>query len=117
MIIRTLKCQLTKAERETKKEELARLLDERDALQSSFDLLKSKHKASVAEFDSAIKTMRDSVRTNSEDRPIECEERHDERRGQIDIVRTDTLETIESRPMTVEERQGTLFDDPKGERN
>jgi hypothetical protein len=66
--------------------------------------------------DDAIARMADEYEGGFEDRPIECREKVDLKRGVVSLVRQDTGEVVETRPMTLEERQEVLpLEEPKAE--
>lgn len=54
------------------------------------------------------------IRTGQREVTVECEERPNERRKEVEIVRCDTGQVVDSRPMTAEELQEPLFGKPKG---
>ncbi len=55
-----------------------------------------------------IETIQRAVLTGSEHQKVQVEERRNEERRTIETVRLDTVEVIDTRPMTFEERQGKL---------
>lgn len=52
----------------------------------------------------------DAISTGKEKREVECLERRDDRLGVMQIIRGDTGEMVEERPLTLEERQVGMFD-------
>lgn len=59
------------------------------------------------------KTMRELlgvIQTGQREVSVECEERMNERRKEVEIVRCDTGQVVDRRPMTAEELQEPLFD-------
>lgn len=104
-MIKQLRCELTAKEISVKHAELTRVLDERDDATRVFGEAKADFKRADKRMEERIETLRRDLRSGTEERPVECDEVIDERRGTIETVRTDTQEVIDSRAMTVEERQ------------
>lgn len=107
-LIRNLECDLTDDELQVKHGELLRVLTEVETAEAEFSDVKAEWKGRLGELDSSRKRLQKELQRKKETRPVECREVHDDRRGQVTIIRCDTETQIESRPMTVEERQGDL---------
>lgn len=75
------------------------------------------HKKSVSsecgrelkELRSEIEDLQRAVRTGTERQDVQIETRRNEERRTVETVRLDTAEIVDTRPMTIEERQGKLF--------
>lgn len=72
-------------------------------------------KAVVSEHNQGIKDTRETIaalvaqlKARTEVRPVRCFERRDYAQNKVDIVRTDTGAVVESRAMTLDDRQGEL---------
>lgn len=99
----------------TEEDRLARAKDAA-AKSAEYRELEADKKAATRDYSDRMKTLRvewdalsDSVRTGIEHQPVEIVERRNEERGLIETVRVDTYEVIESRAMTVTERQVEMF--------
>lgn len=80
-------------------------------------------KAAARDLGQKLKTLRaemdelhEAVRTGREQQDVQVDHHRNEERKSIETIRLDTGEIIDSRPMTVEERQGSLFAIPGGRR-
>jgi len=98
----------------TEKERMARAMTAAEK-QSKYSLVEEQKKASSSELGRKLKDLRreiedlqDAVRTGSEQQNVQIVHRRNESRCTIETVRLDTAEVIESRPMTIEERQRDL---------
>lgn len=115
-MIKELRCKLTKKELDVKHSELTRVLDEQDAAEAAFGQVKADHKRGLKLLGERVECLRRDLRSGTEDRPVDCEEKVDERRGIVEVVRLDTGETIDSRAMSMQERQtGLDFDEDQDE--
>lgn len=110
-IKRTLPCRITEAEFN----QIAKQRVDKEALReqvvADFDRLKSKHKASIEEFDAEIRQAGKELHTGEQDRIVICTSlfrRADDGAGWVDVMRTDTGEVIEQRPCTPAEAQRFL---------
>ena len=110
---RQLEVKLSEDEVASKALQLARTLEE-------ISDIEKQAKESARKFGEQLKTRRSSVEllaravtSRKERRPVVVSERADERRFCVEIVRHDTMEVIDSRPMSTDEmeeaRQGSLF--------
>lgn len=61
-----------------------------------------------------IEKLQEAVRTSTEHQQVQIETKRNEERRTIETVRLDTGEVVDTRPMTLEERQGKLFGIPGG---
>lgn len=85
-------------------------------LQAEYGEVESRKKDTTRELGQRLKALRTDVekaliaaRTGKETQSVQIEDRRNEERRTIETVRLDTGEVIDSRPMTIEERQGKLF--------
>lgn len=99
----------------TEKERMARAMSAAE-LQSDYNEIEERKKETTRSLGQQLKDLRKdieklqrAVRTGSEHQDVQIETRRNEDRRTIETVRLDTGEIIDSRPMTVEERQGKLF--------
>jgi hypothetical protein len=108
MNTRMLKCKLSVEEWQERAEllseeheRLTRLENEHKAVEYLF-----RQRSKLAKGN--IERLAEALRTHEEVRAVECEQRRNEGALAIEMVRTDTGEVLERRPMTTEERQETL---------
>ena len=106
---RTLPVDLTDTER------MARAMRAAEK-QAEFSEIEERKKSTASELGAQVKQLRAdiedlqlAVRTGRENQKVQIETRRNESRRTIETLRLDTFEIIDSRPMTVEERQGSLF--------
>lgn len=66
-------------------------------------------KGKIAGLEGDNRILSRTMREGFEFREVECEEVRNERLFQVDTIRCDTGEVLESRPFTAKERQGDLF--------
>ncbi len=86
-----------------------------NAIDATKEALKSetqRHKARIQEFSEEERKLRIAIGTGEELRDVEVREVRNERLHQVDMIRIDTGETIDSRPMTADERQAELPFEP-----
>lgn len=107
--VERLRVKLTPQEKEAKAELLAKLC-------TDLTVLEEQKKASSADYSAQIKKLKADnadvvydVRTGTEERDVEVEERPDWKERIVKTIRTDTGEIIFKRPMTDKEKQ-TRFD-------
>jgi hypothetical protein len=99
---------ITPQDLQPKANELARVIAQRDAMKVNKREANAKFREQIAYFDERINELAESVREGSERRPVEVVERLNLRLNQVEVVRTDTGETISKRAATAEDRQETL---------
>jgi hypothetical protein len=108
-ITRALKVNLTEtelAERSARMAQLIREAGERELARKDAD---SRAKKVIAEIEATVSSLAIEVNEKAETRAVECRLRRDERMRTIEVIRLDTKEVIEIRPMTDEEAQASLF--------
>jgi hypothetical protein len=89
--------------------ELMKILREKDEENERFDHVKESHKERIKELDKDFARIRHAIDTRSEYRDVECSEIYNFETWTVTVVRRDTNEQVEKRPMTMEERQSKLF--------
>lgn len=104
-VTRDLLCQLTQDEVRVKGEEFARLSQTIDAKEEERKQASKKAKDEIDELKTAAYTVRHSVRTHTEYRPVECVWYTDYTADEIVLVRTDTHQEVERQPMPDDWRQ------------
>ena len=108
-----LKCELTQAEVLVAADELARALDELHSAQSETESLKRQMKAKEAALEARITEKQLLVRNKYDFRKVECRNVLDFNTLEAYTLRLDTNEEIERRPLTMDEKQGSLPFDSK----
>ena len=96
---------LSDDEWDAKSDELARLVNEHQALSEKKKLSNKELSDELKQLDEVIFKTADIVRTRTEMRMVNCEEVPNWDRDTVDTVRKDTGETVEIRPLTWQERQ------------
>jgi hypothetical protein len=116
---RTLKCRLKARELsdvvERSSEVAAHLTALREQYAETRRTLQQQIRVAAQEYDELL----DKVGTKVEERQVVCEERYSYAQGVVRVIRTDTGEVIEERPMTPQERQlvlGGSLQAPKADR-
>lgn len=107
-VSRDLPVKLTTEELATTAKEIGRLSRHRSDLEAQAKQAASHWKDRIAGVDAQIHDLAQRAHEGVEPRPVQCEERHDYRVGEVRVVRLDTDEVLEVRPMTGEERQPSL---------
>jgi hypothetical protein len=103
-----LLCPMDPSDREWRNARLRQLLDTIDNETAEMDAAKKLAKAKIEEHEAELKRVRLELNQGKLDKPVRCEEQFFYRVGLVRIVRTDTGEVIDSRAMTVAERQPSL---------
>ena len=111
-ILRELKYYFTEEERAELGERVARLVEERENLDAEKKLAAKKYGQEIAEIDGEIGSVARLIRKKYEIRSVECDVINDYKAKTVVVMRIDTGEPVESRPMTPDELQGRLFDGP-----
>lgn len=105
---RLLPCPLSEQEQLELARRTAQVEQELMAVDEEYRRLKAEKyaelKAKSVEFSECLAKMR----AGAEDREVECEERYDYGNGTVYVVRLDTLDVVETRSMTPQERQQKL---------
>jgi hypothetical protein len=103
-----LPCKLSDIEKVTRGRELASKMEEREQVQLQAEEAKSAFKTKTQGLDAQIDELKRIVLDGSERREIECFYHKDFENSTVITIRTDTGEEVDSRRMTVEERQEML---------
>jgi len=106
--IRELRCDLDDAAVEKKVGRLRHLIDHAKEVEGERDASKERYKSRLGEIETERDKLLRAVADRAEYRDVECEEREDEKRMKIDLVRTDTGVVIDEWPMSAQERQKDL---------
>lgn len=114
---KTLPVRLTEEEIALRSRMLAGAVKDREAVKLEAKASATEFKERLAEIESKITDAAEAVHTGKEHRLVVVYERIDARRFQIDIIRTDSGDIVESRAMTKEEiddaSQTKMFDGSK----
>jgi sulfate adenylyltransferase subunit 1 (EFTu-like GTPase family) len=106
--VEKLPCELTRDEKLMKADQMAEHLKTRAEVELEASSVAGTFKRQLKELDRAIGDRAEEIRSGVEYRPVECAMRDRFRDNQVDTVRLDTGEIVRSRPMTIQERQGSL---------
>jgi len=107
-VVRELPVKLTEAEMAGVAKEIGRLNRERSAMEAQAKVSASQWKDRIGGLDAQIGDLATKADIGVENRPVDCEEIHDYRLGEVRVTRIDTQDTLEVRPMTADERQPSL---------
>jgi hypothetical protein len=113
--VEKLPCELTRDEKLQKADQMAEHLKTRAEVELEASSVAGTFKRRIKELDRAIGDRAEEIRSGVEYRPVECAMRDRFRDNQVDTVRLDTGEIVRSRPMTIQERQGSLSLSDDGE--
>lgn len=102
---RHLFCKLTEAELAEASDDLARYLDDAEALEAELATIKSQYKAKLEQCQGNIQARKRLVRDKREMRAIDVETTMDFTNCTLTVVRLDTGEVIENRALTGDEKQ------------
>lgn len=106
---RQLKVDLTQQERLEFARKLTDAMTAREQAEDDMKSVVSRFKAEIAQHDAEVTKCATIVRNGWDLRDVPCEIRKDFGTGMISVIRLDTKENIEHRPMTDYERQGEIF--------
>jgi len=104
-VTKALPCKLTEQEVTAYGRDLARAYTERERIAKELTSVKEDYKAKIGEQEAAIGKFTSRVHSGIETREVECEETKNWTRATVEVVRLDTYEPIESRPMREDEKQ------------
>lgn len=107
-LTRDLVCSLTREEVAKYAEDLAQLIDREATTTSDFDSVKKTWKGKLEDIKREILSTSTKVREHKEIRLVKCQKELDFESGEVRLVRMDTGEIIETRPMSAVERQKEL---------
>ena len=103
-----LKCVLSKEEVAVAANDLAKLLDDSQALESGLASVKADFKAKLEKCEADTRIKQRLVRDKYEHRYVDCNVEYNYSTLKVKIARKDTGEIIEERNMTMGERQTTM---------
>lgn len=109
VVIRQCRVKLTDDEKSARHLQMLKTMDEKDEVVSQFESVKDTHKSRVKSIEADIRSLRVVCNTGVEWRDVECFEKFNYETWTVTVVRSDTGETVEKRPMTKHERQNRLF--------
>ncbi len=107
-VTRDLPVKLSDAEMAAVAREIGRLNAERQVMEANAKVANDQWKDRIRGVEARVADLATKAHEGQEARPTECQEEYDYRLGEVRVVRTDTGEKLEVRPMTSEERQPTL---------
>ncbi len=110
MEYRILPCHLHDGEVAKKADELAAAIAERAKIDADRKNSVEDFKEKLKGFDGKISSLAHAVRHHREDRSVPCKWERDDGRLSMILVRTDTFEIVDTRPMREDEKQATLFE-------
>lgn len=96
-------------------EQLARGIQDIEGMKEARKIEVKRRNAEILALQEQVDGLADKVINRTELRPVECEWRKIFETAQVDLVRLDTMQTIESRPMDEDEKQLGLPIDEKDE--
>jgi uncharacterized coiled-coil DUF342 family protein len=108
---RRLPVRLTRDEYDAKAQELTAKLMQVADLESDLAEMSKSMREKIKEENGNIKRLTTIVRSRQEDRDVECYEYRDSDRMIVQVIRQDTSEIVETRPMSASERQLVMFPD------
>lgn len=107
-LTRNLPCRLTDEELLARADDLSVVVQETTAEEGRQTDVKAQMKARLTELDARKTRLAITIGRKEEYRDVEVELKADIQAGTVTIYRTDTGESIETRPMTEHERQTSL---------
>lgn len=107
-VIRSLPCRLSETELLARADELSVVVQETSAEESRQTDVKTQMKARLTELDARKTRLAITIGRKEEFRDVEVELMADVQAGTVTVIRQDTGESLETRPMSDAERQTTL---------
>jgi hypothetical protein len=111
ILTKQLHVRLTEEEVKAKGEELARTVAEKSKLDHEKKKIVGDYNGQIKTLENKIFTLATVVETGKELRDVPVKKELDAKRNICRIIRTDTFELVETRPMTPEERQTELWEE------
>ena len=108
---RRLPVVLTRDEYDAKAQELSAKLMQVADLESDLAEMSQNLRKEIKNEKINVRLLTAIVRSRQEDRNVECYERRDNIRAIVQVIRCDTSEIVETRPMSAAERQLIMFPD------
>jgi len=110
--LHTLPCKLTKDEKAQAAKELAEKIDQLEALEETRKATMSEFKSKKENLQAQVLALGRQVREGTKLQSVECQLQLNYSKQRVRLIRLDTNEVIEERPMTDEEKQMNLeFDE------
>jgi hypothetical protein len=106
---RKLPVQLTDDELQQRSQALVGNIKQTDALKEEKKTATSEFKARIGACNDVTKRLTEIISSGKEERDVECEMTKDYKGGTVTVVRLDTGEVVETRPMTADERQESMW--------
>lgn len=103
---RELPCPINKATADRKRDEVLHVLDDIDEQQA----MMKPYRMKIAELHEQKRALREDIHSMTEKRKVKCVEERDYSKREVRVVRLDTRATVESRPMTDDDRQEEIED-------
>lgn len=114
-LMQDLPCDLTDEDLLEKAKAASVAYDEQQTLETEKKAAASDFAEKIKAKESELAGLLDSIKTATANKPVKCVKLAFDRTGEVRIVRTDTGETIEERPMDDDERQRGMFPDGQAE--
>lgn len=113
----SLPVKLTKDEIVKRTDSLLGLLDHLDSAEEDAKAARDRHKSIIQGFEADIARARASLRTNTEKRPIKCDQHFDHKKQTVTVFRSDTNARVHERAMLPSEKQKNLDEAIKDAKN
>ncbi len=107
-VSRDLRCVLTSVEFEQRAHQLATMEKQSGDMKIDHKKRRAEILAEKNEIEGSIRRKARDVRTKTEERAVECEWRADFKKNVVELIRTDSGDTIDTRKLTDEDRQRQL---------
>ena len=107
--VRELGCALSPEEVAERAQECAQQLQRKSEIEQSLASARAHHKAQLEDVEGRLRHAHHEYMTRRTVREVRCEVRADYQGGRRLVVREDTGEVIEDRPLSAAERQAGLF--------
>ena len=105
-----LPCELTAEEHEARSQMLLETCKNEAETLEEYDDVKKSYRARLNTIQSEKAKLVEALDTGIEKRPVDCIARREDKLGELRIVRLDTEDVIDARPLTAEERQMGMFE-------
>jgi hypothetical protein len=107
-------CGISEDVKKTKQDRITEALGDVKKTKGEMKEATSGHRKAIRELENEIENLRTQVTSGKELRAVSVAEHKDFRRNLVEIVRVDTREVVDTREMTIDERQETFPDAPRG---
>jgi len=106
---RSLTCTLTREEIQYRGRQVGVKAGELREENASFEAAKEDHKARTKRLEEDITLLHGALETGTESRGVECEHVINEELTRVELIRSDSGEIVDYRPLTPEERKREMF--------